>query len=196
MRRRKRSPSPHRRIRRSSGLLTCCSERSKYGTPVSQIGVDQRVGEVARVEVQQPHAVDPFGDGPHERHDRAGAELAGHVLAVRREVLGDEHDLARLQLVDLGQDRADGAAALRPAERRDGAEPARAVAALGDLDVRPRRRRLRAGQVEQVERRRLDRADRDQRDGVAPVGAAAGTRPTPKPATWSTSGRAAASSSP
>ena len=37
MRRRKRSPSPHRRIRRSNGLLTCCSDRSKYGTPVSQI---------------------------------------------------------------------------------------------------------------------------------------------------------------
>lgn len=37
MRRRNRSPSPHRRMRRSNGLLTCCNDRSKYGTPVSQM---------------------------------------------------------------------------------------------------------------------------------------------------------------
>jgi hypothetical protein len=30
-------PSPHRRIRRSSGLLTCWSDRSKYGTPDAQM---------------------------------------------------------------------------------------------------------------------------------------------------------------
>ena len=56
------------------------------------------------------------------------------------------------ELVDLGEDLGDVAAALLATERRDGAEAARAIAALGDLDVRPRNRRLRPGQVEQVER--------------------------------------------
>ena len=76
-------------------------------------GVDQAVAEVARVEVQQADAVDAVGDGPHERDDRPGAELVGDVLAVGRQVLGDEHDLPRLQLVDLGEDRGHGPAALR-----------------------------------------------------------------------------------
>ena len=78
--------------------------------------VDQLVGEVARVEVQQPHPVGALGDRLDERHDRAGTELARAVLAVRGQVLGDEHDLARLELVDLAQDRLDVAAALRAAE--------------------------------------------------------------------------------
>ena len=158
-------------------------------------GVDEVVAEVARVEVQQADPVDAVGDGTHERDDGAGAELVGDVLAVRREVLGDEHDLPRLQLVDLGEDRGHRPAALRTAERRDGAEPARAVAALGDLDVRPRARRPRPGQVEQVEQRAARRA----LTGIERCGARVGGRAssvTPNPATWSTSGRAAASSSP
>ena len=65
--------------------------------------VDQCVGQVARVQVQQPHPVGAIGDGLDERHDRAGAEVVGPVLAVRGEVLGDEHDLASLELVDLGR---------------------------------------------------------------------------------------------
>ena len=80
MRRRKRSPSPQRRIRRSSGLLTCCSERSKYGTPVAQMASIRRVGQVARVEVEQPDPVGALGDGLDERHDRPGAELVGRSL--------------------------------------------------------------------------------------------------------------------
>ena len=50
----------------------------------------------------------------------------------------------------LGLDRVDGPRALLAAERRDRAERARAVAALGDLHVRPRRRRRGPGQLEQV----------------------------------------------
>jgi hypothetical protein len=113
--------------------------------------IDQVVAQVARVQVQQPHPIDLVGDGPDERDDRAGAQLAGAILAVRGEVLGDEHDLTGFELVDLGEDRCDVAAALRAAETRDGTEPAGAVAALGDLHVGPRHRRLRTGQVEQVE---------------------------------------------
>ena len=37
MRSRNRSPSPHRRIRLISGRETCCSDRSKYGTPVARM---------------------------------------------------------------------------------------------------------------------------------------------------------------
>ena len=58
----------------------------------------------------QPDALDAFGHGPHERHDGTGAELTRAILAVRRQVLGDEHDLAGCQLVDLTQDRVDRAA--------------------------------------------------------------------------------------
>ena len=57
--------------------------------------------------------------------------------------------------------------------------------AHGAVDARPR-------QVEQVELGHGDGADRDQ---LAALGGAA-TSGTPKPATWSTSGSAAASSSP
>ena len=111
--------------------------------------VDQRVGEVGRVEVEQPHPVDPGRPRPR----RAGrCALADALVAAEGgEVLGDEHDLARLERVDLVEDRLDRARPLRAAERRDGAEPAGAVAALGHLHVGPRARRGRAGQVEQVE---------------------------------------------
>ena len=155
--------------------------------------VDQLVGEVGRVEVEQPHPVDHVGDLLHERHDRPCTELGRAVLAVAGEVLGDEDDLLRAELLDLAEDRRDVPAALRTAERRNGAEPARAVAALGDLDVRPRRRRRGPRQVQQVEQR--------QRGGAPPITVRpAGLRPsatgTPKPATWSTSGSASASSAP
>ena len=85
MRRRKRSPSPHRRMRRSSGLLTCCSERSKYGTPVAQMASIERVGQVARVEVQQAHPVDARGHGLDERRrwPRRRARRAGPCRTTR-----------------------------------------------------------------------------------------------------------------
>ena len=123
----------------------------------------RRVAEIARIEVQQADAPDAFGHRPHERHDGSGAELGRAILAVRRQVLGDEHDLGHAELVDLVEDRRHVTAALLAAERRDGAEPARTVAALGDLDVGPRDGRARPRQVEQVERRQRRRAHRDQR---------------------------------
>ncbi len=125
-------------------------------------GIDQLVGQVARVEVEQARPVDARRHCPDQCNDRTCAELVGPVLAVARQVLGDEHDLAGFELVDLAQDRIDVAAALRPAERRDRAEPARSIAPLGDLHVCPRAGALRPGQVEQVEGRDLRRAHRDR----------------------------------
>ena len=51
---------------------------------------------------------------------------------------------------DLRLDRLRRPRPLRPAERRDGAERARAVAALGDLHVRPRCARRGSGELEEV----------------------------------------------
>ena len=113
--------------------------------------VDQLVGEVARVEVEQADPVDPLGHRPTSGHEVAAA--AALVAAVGGQVLGHQHDLAGAELVDLGQQVVERAAALLAPEPRDGAEAAGPVAALGHLQVGPRRRRRRAGQVEQVEGR-------------------------------------------
>ena len=112
----------------------------------------------------------------------AGATAeSGAIATVRGEVLGHQDDLAhgrrtgvlaRGQGVDLGQHLAGGARALLAPERRDGAEAADPVAALGHLDVGPRGAGGRAGQLQQVEAaggsRRIRRcpggAERD-RDG-------------------------------
>ena len=115
---------------------------------------DERVVHLGRVEVEQPHAREPVRaqrvEPAQQRRERA--RLAD-VAAVPREVLGDEHDLGDALLDErahLGLDRLGRARALLAAERRDGAERARAVAALGDLHVRPRRARRRPRQLEQV----------------------------------------------
>ena len=97
-----------------------------------------------------------MGDGPSAMRVRRPGP--GAVAAVGGEVLGDEDDLAHgaaarrsAQRVDLGQDVVGRARALVAPERRDGAEAAAAVAALGDLHVGPRGAGGRAGQLEQVE---------------------------------------------
>ena len=93
MRSAKRSPSPQRRMRRSSGADTCWRERSKYGHAGGADGVDQRLGEVGRVQVEQPDPLDPLGHRLDQRDDRP----LPHALVAPEggEVLGDEHDLAR-----------------------------------------------------------------------------------------------------
>ena len=176
MRRRKRSPSPQRRIRRSSGLLTCCSERSKYGTPVSQMAsinpsvrslgyrYSRRTRSVRSATARTSGTMDPAPSSSGTSLPYEARSWATSTISRGR------------QLVDLAQDRLDGAAALRAAERRDRAEPARPVAALGDLHVRPRRGGRRAGQVEQVQRRRLDRLHRDQRESTPAPSASARQR--------------------
>ena len=114
-------------------------------------GVDEIVAEVARVEIEQPRPRRAFGHGAYQRHDRTGAEFVGAIFAVARQVLGDEHDFLRPEFVDLTQNGVDIAAALRPAERGDGAESAGAVASFGDLHIGPRAGGARPRQVEQVE---------------------------------------------
>ena len=86
---------------------------------MSQMASIRRVGEVARVEVQQAHPVDAIGHGAHQRHDGPGAELAGDVLAVRGEVLGDEHDLPGAEL-RRPRPRIDAIDRLRCGPRNDG----------------------------------------------------------------------------
>jgi len=124
--------------------------------------VDELVAEVARIEIQQPRARHLCRHGVHEIDDGARPEFVGSIFAVAREILGDEHDFFGLQFVDLAQDAGDVTAALRAAERRNRAEPARAVAAFGDLHVGPRCARRRTRQVEQVERRHGLRSDAER----------------------------------
>ena len=85
--------------------------------PGGQHGLDQRVGEVRRVEVEQPHPVHPLGDLRHQRHDRPLPHAL--VPTERRQVLGHQHDLACVQRLHLGEDRLDRPAALRTPEARE-----------------------------------------------------------------------------
>ncbi len=119
-------------------------------------GVDEAVAQLRRVEVQQAGPLDQLGDPTDQPDD--GARPA-EVPAVRGEVLGDEDDLLRPQGRDLVEHVALGAGPLAPAEGRDGAEPARPIAAFGHLHVRPRRSGRRPAQVEQIEAGHGRRAD-------------------------------------
>ncbi len=145
---RKRSPLPQRFMRRRSRASACCSDRSKYGTTVasSSMVLDERVAHLARVEVEEAHARQAVGrervEPPQQRGERS--RFAG-VAPVPGEVLRDQHELGDARprpaprasaSIALGSARA-----LLAAERRDGAERARPVAALGDLQVRPRHAR-------------------------------------------------------
>ena len=99
---------------------------------------------------------------------------------ISRDALLDER--ARFGLDRLWRTRP-----LRAAERRDRAERARAVAAFGDLHVRPRRRRRGPRQLQ---------ADRAHRSACASSTTSASAPSPANPTTASASGSAAASSSP
>jgi hypothetical protein len=79
----------------------------EVGHAGSADGVDQPVGEVARVQVQQP---DP-GDARRHRVDQRDDRALPHPLvpAERGQVLGDQHDLGCAELVDLPEDGVDRA---------------------------------------------------------------------------------------
>ncbi len=111
--------------------------------------IDEGVVEIARIQVQEPDPVDPSGDGLDQGDDRA--LTLSLITPVRRQILGNEHDLTGLEHVDLGEDRLDRAAPLGAAKRRNGAETTVAVAALGDLHVGPRRGGRRSRELEEVE---------------------------------------------
>ena len=73
--------------------------------------VDERVIELARIEVEETGARHSLRDRLHEGHDGATSALmaarTNEVTAVRREVLGDEDDLGHLELLDLVEDLLD-----------------------------------------------------------------------------------------
>ena len=185
MRRRKRSPSPHRRIRRSSGLLTCCRERSKYGTPDPQIDVDQLVGEVARVEVQQAHPVGPARPTPARaaRSPRRRGRRGGPCRTRRGPGRRGRSPRRRARRPRRGSRRR---RRLRCGPRNDGMaqNPHERSQPSAILTYAHGAGRLRPGQVEQVELGTGGDADRDQltRAGSGRCGPAS-PKPTPNPAT-------------
>ena len=103
MRPRNRSPSPHRRIRRSSGRDTCWRERSKYGTPVRQMASTSPSVRSLGYRYSSRTRATRAATASHQRDDRALPHAL--VPAERGEVLGDQHDLDRAELVDLAEDR-------------------------------------------------------------------------------------------
>ena len=184
--RRNRSPSPHRRMRRSSGLRHVLEREVEVGHARGADGVDQRVGELGGIEVEQPDPVDRAR--PRPRPAGRWRRALARVPAVgrpgpgpRARPRGTPQRPSTSARIDV-----DRPATLRAPERRDGAEAAGPVAALGHLDVGPRRAARRPGQV-RAGRRRDRRSTRRRRPRVTG---------TPKPTTASTSGRAAASSAP
>ena len=122
-------------------------------------GLDEFVGEVAWIQVQQPRALYSRAYCAHKRNDRAGTQFGWAVFPITCQVLCNEHDFFGLQFVDFTQNGFDVAAALRPTERRNRTETTIAIAAFCNFYVGPRRRRLGAWQVEQVERRNWCRRD-------------------------------------
>ena len=66
--------------------------------------VDERIREVARVEIEQAGAGHASGDLFHQRNDGASAQFAGTILSVRRQILGHEDDLLHVEGVDFFKD--------------------------------------------------------------------------------------------
>ena len=176
------APAPHAAQQRPRHVLQRQVEVRHAG---GADGVDERVGEVGRVEVEQPHPRRPARPRPRPAARSLRRRRPGR--ARRRRGPGRRaRSPARLELrrPRRGSTSID-AAALRAAEARDGAEAAGPVAALGHLHVGPRRGATPARQV------RAGRSRQRRRPGLRPR-----VTGTPKPATASTSGSAAASSSP
>ena len=138
-------PVPGRFIRRNTSSDACCSGRSMYLTTLSHSGhrVEDVVGDGRRIEIEQPDPVDAVNRVQLAQQRRQRRALA-QIAPVERRVLRDQDQLAhaaRRERPRLAHDRVDRAAAVVPAQRRDDAERALVVAALGDLDVREMPRR-------------------------------------------------------
>ena len=163
------------------------------------------LGQSRRVEVKQTHALDLAAERPRELDERLGAALVEHldrlaasratpVVAPTREVLGDQDEFLHAALgerarLGRGSPRSTASAGRRG---RSGWRRSRSVGRSLRRSSRTPRARVvfGRGQVQEVEGGRsfaLRRAT-----GVD----ASAVRLSPKPATRSTSGRAAASSSP
>ena len=145
--------------------------------------VDVRIG----IDIVKPHPgaelAELAGEVGHVRAHLAALPRPGGVAevdAIGRGVLADDQQLLRPggdQLLGLAQDRVGAAADEVAAQRRDDAEGAAMVAALGDLQIGiVARGELQPGVRHQVEigRRRhrrgvVDRADHAPHIGAAPV---------------------------
>ena len=105
------SASPHRRIARSSGREACCKREVEVGHAGLEDRLDERVGQPRGVQVEEPEprrrclsaprtrSTIGWVDGRVEVVDVLVAGAAS-VTAVAREVLGDEHELARAAIDD------------------------------------------------------------------------------------------------
>ena len=99
MRRRKRSPSPQRRMPRQERPGDVLEGEVEVGHARMEDGVDQLVGQARGIEVEQPGAVDALGHGAGAARPRASGRRRPSardrtVAPVGREVLGHQHDLA------------------------------------------------------------------------------------------------------
>ena len=189
MRRRKRSPSPHRRMRRSNGLETCWSERSKYGTPVEMTAsirssdrsegyrYNRRTQSALSVTARTSETIEP---APNSSGRSLPYEARSWAISTISRASSDSTSA-----------RIDDTSRLRWGPRNEGiaqnphdrSQPSAIFTyAHGELDLG---------------RGRLSRSS----IGAGPAGdTPSDLRPsvtgTPKPATWSTSGSASASSAP
>ena len=128
------------------------------------------VGEIGRVQVQQPYPVDPSSPRPRPAARWPARRRPGRVRSTRGPGRRARSRARRARRPRRGCRRS--ARALLATEARDGAEAAGPIATFGDLDVRPRCSRLGRGGsagpvgyrglVAQRDRHRLGEA----RDGV------------------------------
>ena len=119
--------------------------------PAAADHVDQTVGEVRGIQVEEADPRDRRGDA--SRRAARSSPRPGRRRPCRTTRGPARRARSPARRAGSTSARIDSGVRLRcgPRKRGDRAEAARAVAALGDLHVRPRRRRRRPGQVEQVE---------------------------------------------
>ena len=114
-------------------------------------GVNQFIGQVAWIEIQQAHPISHRCNITHQLHDGSGTQFIGAILAIACEVLRDENHFTHFELFDFGENRGNVATALWTTETWDGAEAATTVAAFGDFHIGPWRCGFRTRKVQQVE---------------------------------------------
>ena len=98
------APSTHAAQQRRRHVL---QRQIEVGHARRTDGIDERVGEIGGIEVEEP---DPIDARRHLLDERDDGSLPHAPIATERgEVLRDQHDLAGLELLDLGEDVGDGA---------------------------------------------------------------------------------------
>ena len=161
------TPPAHALEQRSRNVL---QREVEVGHAGGENGLDQRVVERRRVEIEKPGPADPFRHRGHQVDDRSpaarGRTVEPRARSSRSTGRGRTTRGPGRPAPPRGASRSGppswstsaridsvGARPLFAPERGDGAESAVPIASLGDLDVRPRCRGRRSRQVQQVERR-------------------------------------------